>query len=586
MKLFSFLLIFFSFCSFAESTIFLFNGNSPYSDPSKDFFDDLYKGVNFLGAIDNKVVFFPKQYADSLDFLVEREAMNIAFEQTTDSLANASIFDAADDNSFGIGQNFDFGFDFSSSIDLPEMTQDEKNEAEARMRLRYLYDMHHDDFASKDTLSNWLDKYIVDENKRGGEFKGDVTLYFTDHGSLKQDPQTGADIHSFGAGEGDLFISDMVNYHKMIHESFPEKKVVFIHDHCFSGGMLDSLWKNRDTLEIYPNVCGFAAASPKQPSYMGETYMDMLSQISQIDDPELIKKIDKNGDKKYSYGEAMDYYQSILHSDKSVGRAIPFSTKDVFLGAVYEQLEDKYPMTMEHQSKSSCTSEELFGSIDSSSINDPIYKILLESHIQKSEVALDQYLSFLNIDKEGEVLDTLDQQLAVDKRDLEQSEEEAAKLQDESLMLKNQVITYITSLYELPDPIGFIVNLNDELNPKIITDSEYYFEKVEEALRNSYAVSRGKEIDATEFKKLFDPYAKAFKAHEDKEAYVQNFSTRTTKYQRVLKEYKNVEALKGLMGAMKSKNPTEAKWARERFFDYLSILECENSTFTEANIES
>ena len=563
----------FSTASFSESTIFLFNGNSPYSDPAKDFFDDLYKGVNGLNSVDRKVVFFPEQYESSLEYLTAYEASTITVDDQTLVVGTADF-----------GGDFNFDFNFESA--LPELTKEEKQQADARLRLDYIYKMKHDAYADKDGLTAQVEQYLKEENMRGGEFRGDVTFYFTDHGSLRNNKPLNTQTHSFGAGEGELYPSDMVAYHEDIHRSFPEKKVVFIHDHCFSGGMLTSLWKNKETLEIHPNVCGFAAASPTQPSYSGETFMDMLSQISDFTDPEKIAAVDKDGDGKYSYGEGMDYYQSILHSGEMVGKAIPYSTKDTFLTAVFDKINTKKSNTKMDFVGGKCSGRQTSTIVDLSLINAPVSLLLAKGHVAKSKKALFEYLSFLKITNSENTLDDLKGMVKIEESKRLINEEELVILQDSYVNEKTKLAGYIADFYDISNPEAFYLELHEVLDGNAWANSEHVFKKINKIIHKNYSVLKDEKSSPSlvEFSKGFESYVERVNKYKKLNNKIDNFSTETTKYQRAIKEYKNLEGLKGIVSAMNSTDDDTSKWGRKRFDDYLSILECENSPFSEVKI--
>jgi hypothetical protein len=142
-----------------------------------------------------------------------------------------------------------------------------------------------------------------------------LLLYFTDHGA---------------DGEVELWgqkatVEDMQDLIKLIPS---QTQLILVHDHCFSGSMLESLFS--DSGSIRPNSCGFAASGPKELTETGQSIANHIDHSpSSSDFPDSNKRLSQTL-------KAMRWDQSFQSS--------PTATSDVYLEKYFEN----------HPSSTSC----------------------------------------------------------------------------------------------------------------------------------------------------------------------------------------------------------------------------------------
>jgi hypothetical protein len=142
-----------------------------------------------------------------------------------------------------------------------------------------------------------------------------LLLYFTDHGA---------------DGEVDLWgqtvkVEDMQDLIKLIPN---QTQLILVHDHCFSGSMLESLFS--DSGSVRPNSCGFAASGPKELTETGQSIANHIDHSpSSPDFPDSNKRLSQTL-------KAMRWDQSFQSS--------PTATSDVYLQKYFEN----------HPSSTSC----------------------------------------------------------------------------------------------------------------------------------------------------------------------------------------------------------------------------------------
>jgi hypothetical protein len=89
-----------------------------------------------------------------------------------------------------------------------------------------------------------------------------LIVYFTDHG--------GQGFISM-AGDEDMDVDDL---RKVIYSLPKDRKLILIHDHCYSASMLEAIWKDGTPR---PHTCGFASAADDEESFTGQEIMTEMS---------------------------------------------------------------------------------------------------------------------------------------------------------------------------------------------------------------------------------------------------------------------------------------------------------------------
>jgi hypothetical protein len=145
-----------------------------------------------------------------------------------------------------------------------------------------------------------------------------VLLYFTDHGGRKI--SDGKTEYSLMLWSEDLKQNELQKIIVEFKEAHPANPLIFIHDHCFSGGMMEN-FRNPETGEAIPGVCGFAASSPEEYSFTGESFMNKAKSILLHDTK-----------KKTTFANV--FYQLKYSDDIS---STPVSTSEAFLSNAYNR---------------------------------------------------------------------------------------------------------------------------------------------------------------------------------------------------------------------------------------------------------
>lgn len=150
-----------------------------------------------------------------------------------------------------------------------------------------------------------------------------VLLYFTNHGG--RDISNGDAKFSLSLWQENLTKEDLQTIIKDFKLKYPNNPLMFIHDHCFSGGMMDN-FINPTTNAVIPGVCGFSAASATEYSYNGQSYMRKAETMF------------ANGANQKSTTFA-NIFDQLKFKDSIY--STPTSTSDAFLEKLYEKNQAK-----------------------------------------------------------------------------------------------------------------------------------------------------------------------------------------------------------------------------------------------------
>lgn len=160
-----------------------------------------------------------------------------------------------------------------------------------------------------------VDKLSQISNLKDGE---PVLLYFTNHGGRKvEDKNAKFSLSLWDESLSKEEIQRIIENFKKFH---PKNPLIFIHDHCFSGGMMDN-YISSQTGEVIPGVCGFSAASQTEYSYTGQSYMRKAEEMLPIG----------SNNKNVTFSNVFDRlkFEGNIFST-------PTSTSDAFLEKVYQ----------------------------------------------------------------------------------------------------------------------------------------------------------------------------------------------------------------------------------------------------------
>ena len=112
--------------------------------------------------------------------------------------------------------------------------------------------------------------------------------------------------------------------------------IIFNFDHCYSGGMLNSLF-DFDNERVLQNVCGLAAADEGEYSYTDD--VNIAKALSELEYgakgpfSRYYKKFDLDGDRSFSLSEVQNYM------NKKTKKSTPLLTSQKFLLDYYDNME-------------------------------------------------------------------------------------------------------------------------------------------------------------------------------------------------------------------------------------------------------
>lgn len=129
----------------------------------------------------------------------------------------------------------------------------------------------------------------IEKQLKKMDAKEPLFLYFSDHG----------DKNGCFSLWGEVLCPDQL---RSILSGIPSTRpVILVHDHCFSGAMLEAIWdKNRN---LRRNVCGFSIASSDEMGFVSDLFMQLAPKIVENKDPAYWKNRDLTGDGYYSFGD-------------------------------------------------------------------------------------------------------------------------------------------------------------------------------------------------------------------------------------------------------------------------------------------
>ncbi len=150
-----------------------------------------------------------------------------------------------------------------------------------------------------------------------------LTLYFTDHGT------SDGGESSVSLGYDAASVEQMRELLAAMRAERPDQRFILIHDHCFSGGMLDEIMDAAGAAD--GRTCGFASSDRHEVSLTGQSFGAQAEAITRSRYRGLRDAVDSDRDGAYSYGEVFRYYDRSYATASGGYGSTPTSSSDVFL---------------------------------------------------------------------------------------------------------------------------------------------------------------------------------------------------------------------------------------------------------------